>query len=1040
MNTLVDAPTKEFRGEEGQATLAPAIEESLGATSQIIPKQLRNANFSFIKLLKGEKKPSERGITTTANYSYDDPKLLGHLSDAGNYGVLGGCGDLVIVDFDDMERCRELGIFDLLPKTFVVRSPRRGGEHWYYQIPGLKGFKVYDKEQKEPEHPEQYKHLIDVQAENRYVVGPGSKINWKVGPDGELLKDDDIGFSRIEEGCYQVINDVEIAQISEEDLKSRLSQFFRFTSTDKPPRKAGNGDTIPDPRLEEFKRKIDLVKLVEELSEEDLGKSVNLKEMNGYWLGCCPFHNDHDPSLSVHESTSEETGYFKCFSCEDKKGDAITFVEEAKGLKFKKAVAWLADWAELPNPLKQPLPKRPVMSLERALEVVKGLPARMEKDPKVASDIETLDAILMVRKKAPEEWDAVEGSFKDNKVFKKMERALINLLKQDFKQQYEGRYLLSEGEICKYKLINNMQGGMPVPDPLCNFNAQIEEYINYDNGAENTPYFSIKGTLKDGRPLPKVEVSAKQFSTMNWVSERWPPVAIVNAGNGVKDHLRAAIQTLSGDIPQRDIFSHLGWRKICNDWVYLHRGGALGEDGPVDGIEVSFGDARSTLNSYCLPVPPEGEELKEAIKASLGLIDLAPDSVTIPLLGAVYRAPLNEILPADLSIHIEGTTGCFKTEIAALMQAHYGKEFKGTHLPGNWTSTGNALEKQAFLVKDAIFAIDDFVVRSGQDAEARKMRYKADQIFRGQAAQAGRDRLNADTTQKASYYPRGLILSTGEQLPGGWSLIGRLMILGLNQGDVDPKKLTKAQEQAAKGLFAKAMAAYICKTASDMEMLREILPKAQNKMRDEILKQGSPAHGRTPGNIASLKVGFINFLDFAVVNEAISFEEKDELIKRADLAFEEDAEAQKEHIAGEDWVEVFFEMIKTALVSGKAHVLSAKEEGLEPSENPELWGWQKTTPQDSYYTSCGDMIGWIEEDDLYLHPGSAYNVAKRMAREQGKTLPEDKTLWKRINQRGISLNCDKGRNQSRATIRGNRQRVVQVSASKVMGEYEGDAQ
>jgi hypothetical protein len=1036
MNTLVDAPTKEFRGEDRQITLAPAFEESIGAATQIkspnfIPKQLRNADFRLIKLLKGEKKPLEKGITTTANYGYDDPNLLNHLSNGGNYGVLGGCGDLVIVDFDDMERCRELGIFDLLPKTFAVRSPRRGGEHWYYLIPGLKGFKVYDKELKEPKHPEQYKHLIDVQAENRYVVGPGSKINWKVGPDGELLKDDDAGFSRIEEGYYQVINDVEVAQISEEDLKDRLSQFFRFTSTDKPPRKAGDEDHVPDPRLEEFKRKIDLVKLVEELSEEDLGKSVNLKEMNGYWLGCCPFHNDHDPSLSVHESTAEETGYFKCFSCEDKKGDAITFVEEAKGLKFKKAVAWLAEWAELPNPLKQSLPKRAAMSLERALEVVESLPARMEKDPKVASEPETVDAFLTIKKEAPEKWDAVEESLKGKINFKKMDKAIKSLLKQN-----ESRYFVSEGEICKWKVVDRML----VPDPLCNFSAQIEEYINYNNGAENTSYFSIKITLKDGRPLPKIVVPEKQFLSMSWVNEKWPRGTIVNAGNGVKDHLRAAIQTLSGDIPQRDIFSHLGWRKICNDWVYLHRGGAIGEDGLVDGIEVSFGDTRSALNSYCLPEPPEGDDLREAIKASIGLIDLAPDSVTIPLLGAVYRAPLNEILPADLSIHIEGTTGCFKTEIAALMQAHYGKEFKGTHLPGNWTSTGNALEKQAFLIKDAIFVIDDFVVRSGQDAEARKMRYKADQIFRGQAAQAGRDRLNPDTTPKASYYPRGLILSTGEQLPGGWSLTGRLMILGLNQGDVDPKKLTKAQAQAAKGLFAKSMAGYICKIASEMEELKEFLPKAQNNMRDEILKQGSPAHGRTPGNIASLKVGFINFLDFARVNEAISWDEHEELIKRADLAFEEDAEAQKEHIAGEDWVEVFFEMIRTALVSGKAHVLNAKEEVQEPSENPELWGWQKTTPQDSYYKPGGDMIGWIGEVDLYLHPGSAYNIAKRMAREQGKTLPEDKTLWKRINQRGISLNCDKGRNQSRATIRGHRQRVVQVSASKVMGEYEGDAQ
>ena len=37
-------------------------------------------------------------------------------------------------------------------------------------------------------------------------------------------------------------------------------------------------------------------------------------------------------------------------------------------------------------------------------------------------------------------------------------------------------------------------------------------------------------------------------------------------GFGVKDHARAAIQTLSEEIPARRVYAHTGWRKIGGDW------------------------------------------------------------------------------------------------------------------------------------------------------------------------------------------------------------------------------------------------------------------------------------------------------------------------------------------------------------------------------------------------------------------------------------------------------------------------------------------
>lgn len=50
-------------------------------------------------------------------------------------------------------------------------------------------------------------------------------------------------------------------------------------------------------------------------------------------LGLCPFHNDHNPSLSVNI----ETGLFRCFSC-NTKGDIFAFYQKVKEVDFSTAL------------------------------------------------------------------------------------------------------------------------------------------------------------------------------------------------------------------------------------------------------------------------------------------------------------------------------------------------------------------------------------------------------------------------------------------------------------------------------------------------------------------------------------------------------------------------------------------------------------------------------------------------------------------------------------------------------------------------------
>jgi hypothetical protein len=253
---------------------------------------------------------------------------------------------------------------------------------------------------------------------------------------------------------------------------------------------------------------------------------------------------------------------------------------------------------------------------------------------------------------------------------------------------------------------------------------------------------------------------------MSWVSG-WGAQAFMYAGQLVKDHTRTAIRILSGNVSKEMIYGRLGWRKLHEEWIYLHCGGGIGRNGLVSGISVRLGEGR--LSEYGLPEPPTGEQLQTAVRASLLLLKLVPASIAYPLISGIYRTPLGEIVPIDFSMFVAGFSGSQKSELTAQMQAHFGASFHRENLPANWNGTSNAIEKMAYLAKDSILTIDDFSP-TGTINEVKSMHSKADRILRGAGNRSGRQRMNPDGSLRPEYYPRGLVLYSGEDIPKGHSL------------------------------------------------------------------------------------------------------------------------------------------------------------------------------------------------------------------------------------------------------------------------------
>ncbi len=574
----------------------------------------------------------------------------------------------------------------------------------------------------------------------------------------------------------------------------------------------------------------------------------------------------------------------------------------------------------------------------------------------------------------------------------------------------------------------NTPDGQTVTVPLSNFHCLITGQEIRDDGAEQTRYFELEGELESGRRLPKITIPASEFSGLNWVTTQWGADPVIYPGQGTRDHLRAAIQLLSGSPPERRSYAHTGWRQMDNRWVYLHAGGAIGASGAVSGVEVHLEQEEVNFAEYRLPDPPEGNELREAVRHSLEMLSVAPPEATVPLLAATYRAPLAEILPARLGVFLVGKSGSFKSSVTALAQAHYGSGFTGTRLPANWASTANKLERLSFLAKDALLVVDDFEP-AGTRYEVERLHEKAERLFRAQGNLAARGRLQRDSrSSRASYPPRGIVMASGTDLPKGEGLRARIWTVGIATNAVDTDALSAQQDLAAAGAHARAMAGYLQWVASRMDELREELPGRLEGLRKKA--SGVLArHARVPENAASLLLGWEMLLQFALLAGAVEAREVEDLSRLGWEAITAYGAEHSEEFLEEEAASRFVRMVVELLSDGHAHLADAEQDG--PPKDPARWGWRKrmvSSYGDTTWEPQGTRIGWVNPDStVFLIPGSAYTLAlDRSAREGNYLGLSQRSLWARLGEGGFLASRVSGRYTVRRSLGGSRQWVVHL--------------
>jgi len=244
----------------------------------MIPYQLQKLYIGFVKLRPKSKIPFEQTWQDTP-YSFSD--IQAWVDHGGNYGIQGGYGRLIIIDADRQE------ITDIVtskfPQTFIVKTPRQGF-HYYFFCDGI-GKKIVLKKDTAVKKDDHFGEII---AKGSQVVGPGS-IHPDTGTE------------------YEVIKDLEIAEVSRELIFSELIEFIQHELPQK-----------------DAETEIENISVVDVLNK----KGVQLYRVGGQLVCGHPVHGStNNNNFVVHP----EKNVWHCFRCQTG-GGALSLIAVLEGV------------------------------------------------------------------------------------------------------------------------------------------------------------------------------------------------------------------------------------------------------------------------------------------------------------------------------------------------------------------------------------------------------------------------------------------------------------------------------------------------------------------------------------------------------------------------------------------------------------------------------------------------------------------------------------------------------------------------------------
>ena len=536
---------------------------------------------------------------------------------------------------------------------------------------------------------------------------------------------------------------------------------------------------------------------------------------------------------------------------------------------------------------------------------------------------------------------------------------------------------------------------------IANWTGKILERLSCVNEDGEQEHITIL-EVRDNKDTVRLEVPSETFgddvALRRLIAKHAGESFAVRAG--MTKHLVSAILGLSGDYPIRRAYRFMGWQKIADHWVYLTPNQSISGQGKL--ADPPLVELQSRLQDY--GVQPCAWD--DAISAFSAMTRVFPPEHVSTCIAFALLPLLQRFFPSAApkpALHLAGTYGSGKSELAALMSGFYG-DFNRDTPPAQWGDTINTVEILGHPLSDALYWVDDF---KAIYADERTFTRFLQSYSRGM----GRGRLTREAKLRREKPCRGLILSTGETtIEGEASVLSRMLVLEIppwEQRDPQGKYLLEADKHRhhLQG-FTAHFASWIARQLESGALQQDIANRfatSVNGYRKKLshLKGKQSNTGRLIQNWAVLVTVYQLLSRFLMEKDA------DDVLPAWQDSIEQTIDIVREERASE----VFLDVLGQLLASGEVMLAENRQNPIEPPPGKII-------------------VGYKDSEFIHLLPEMAFRAVNRIqplkftASAIGSQLRED----------GILLTHDGGRNLTvRLRVRGNRIRVWRLGANAFDG-------
>jgi hypothetical protein len=526
---------------------------------------------------------------------------------------------------------------------------------------------------------------------------------------------------------------------------------------------------------------------------------------------------------------------------------------------------------------------------------------------------------------------------------------------------------------------------------LTNFTAWIDEdVLVQEEGRENRRF--VGHTWLGGQRRP-FTLSATEFAN----NEKLQAILTTSAGSGAVflDAKIPPVRVAMGLVGReqrvnRSVSADHGWHRQGDKLRYLTLNGYVdaggfhdySDDPSIMRVELLGVDLASRLRLLRL----DADRLKTVGQHLVDdYLQLHDRPVMLGLLAAAATAVLEPFAGHDqrFALWLKGLSGSGKSFASRTTASLFG-DFdpgSGRHYAG-WSWTANTIEKAGFAFRGAVYLVDDFKLDLARKTEAIR-------ILQLYADGQGRGRLFADTRSAPVWPIRGMLISSGEDVPqSSSSALARMIVVEVPNRPKDLERGRRCRQMRSD--YPGLMAAFIA----------DLIGRGRTeKFKDRVAQwteayykgiEGLPNDARIAGNFGILAAASREFAAFL-----------------GRLGFWPGWKAEVDAFRQEDLVAIRDSMLRlVGTEQPSAIFLDTLRNLLTVREVRLKAGPHSFTSGETGHEDRIPLIGRVEGGRVGIIPGAALAAVQRALRAQGR--PElaitTETLLEQFVADGLLLN------------------------------------